>query len=402
MGHIHIRRCTLALLLSLALLTALCACGSIGGAAAPGDNASAPESAPSAPTDFSGPASASDLAPVASPGKSPVRASLATDTILSQYAAYDQYTQPGTENPARIIFTTAETVTDFQFLAVTVDPASIPISGSDMPNSDSDMPSKADQDAITQQAASPSPDIGAQPDTGLRYVLGGTFYSMDELTPARPLVVGMDFAGMMPPYVSYEGVTLPPYRGISFVDAAGVTRYFSLTQNGQDGSIVLTELMKISPDRVPAIASPIPSFPASATDLAPAATTADCPVSVAYATDAMLSQYADYGQFGDTGFDNPVKLIFTATEVMPRFEFFRMSLNPNADGALQYTIDAWTSGTNTLAPDHPVVIETGFAGDAVPCRGVAVGDSNGVMRYFALEQSGLDGSLVLNELVPAS
>lgn len=54
-------------------------------------------------------------------------------------------------------------------------------------------------------------------------------YTLDSLTPECPLVVGMTFYGTIPTY------------GISYVDASGKTRRFTVELSGKDGSVLLCE-----------------------------------------------------------------------------------------------------------------------------------------------------------------
>ncbi len=54
-------------------------------------------------------------------------------------------------------------------------------------------------------------------------------YSRPVLAPGRPLEVVLTFFGTIPAY------------GISYVDSAGKTRFFSLDMSGRDGSVLLTE-----------------------------------------------------------------------------------------------------------------------------------------------------------------
>jgi hypothetical protein len=55
-------------------------------------------------------------------------------------------------------------------------------------------------------------------------------YSLDALLPEKPLVV------------TWMEIGSVPHRGISFLDENNVTRYFSLSVSGEDGSTVLAEL----------------------------------------------------------------------------------------------------------------------------------------------------------------
>lgn len=60
-----------------------------------------------------------------------------------------------------------------------------------------------------------------------------TLYSVDELLPKKPLVVGTVFQGAF------------PTRAISFVDENNTTRYYSLEMSGKDGSLFLLELVPL-------------------------------------------------------------------------------------------------------------------------------------------------------------
>ena len=56
-------------------------------------------------------------------------------------------------------------------------------------------------------------------------------YTMDYLTPERPFAV------------QWVDVGVIPHRGVSFVDDKGVTRYFSMSYSGYDGSFLLNEFI---------------------------------------------------------------------------------------------------------------------------------------------------------------
>lgn len=58
-------------------------------------------------------------------------------------------------------------------------------------------------------------------------------YSQPELTPERPLEAGLVFLGDI------------PNNGISFTDADGNVKYFSVDMSGMDGSLVLWEITVI-------------------------------------------------------------------------------------------------------------------------------------------------------------
>ena len=57
-------------------------------------------------------------------------------------------------------------------------------------------------------------------------------YTQDALTPERPLFVQTSFPGDM------------PTNGISYLDDDGTTRYFSVSESGFDGSLILSEFAR--------------------------------------------------------------------------------------------------------------------------------------------------------------
>lgn len=67
------------------------------------------------------------------------------------------------------------------------------------------------------------------------FYVADELYSQDELSPERPLVIGMAFAGAIPD------------RGISFVDETGAIRYYSISMSGENGSLLLIEISEPIP-----------------------------------------------------------------------------------------------------------------------------------------------------------
>ena len=56
-------------------------------------------------------------------------------------------------------------------------------------------------------------------------------YTLDELSPNRPLLLNMTFYGLL------------PYYGVSYVDDSGETISYSINMSGEDGSVILTEFL---------------------------------------------------------------------------------------------------------------------------------------------------------------
>ena len=136
----------------------------------------------------------------------------------------------------------------------------------------------------------------------------------------------------------------------------------------------------------------------------PNATPAAVPVSVAYATDELLGQYASYASFDEAGAADSsgfARVIFTTTAAVKNFKYLEISF-ADAGTATDISLSSAKTKTlysaKTLSPETPVVIGTIFAGDAAPYRGISFTDANNKTRVFYLAQSGQDGTPLLLEL----
>lgn len=114
----------------------------------------------------------------------------ASDDLLANTNSYDKVIIDLSEAQTKIVFTTDNTVKDFKYLEVLL------------------------TDCV---------------DDTCYFDIVEELYSMSELRPERPLVIGMEFIGSI------------PNRGISFIDETGIRRYFSINQSGKDGSVFLLE-----------------------------------------------------------------------------------------------------------------------------------------------------------------
>ncbi len=120
----------------------------------------------------------------------------ASDDFLAQTGTYDEVIIDASDPLAKVVFTANITVKDFKYLEILL------------------------TDCVGDKC---SFDIVEE------------LYSINELRPERPLVIGMEFVGSI------------PNRGISFVDETGTTRYFSINQSGKDGSVFLLEFEQTQP-----------------------------------------------------------------------------------------------------------------------------------------------------------
>ena len=114
-----------------------------------------------------------------------------SDELLNKYDSYYEYVEPEDSSyQVKVVFTTNVAVKDFNLLE--------------------------------------GGFIGGE-DNSFSFKVSNVLYSIDELLPEKPLVIGTVFHGNF------------PTRGISFVDESNTMRYFTLGMSGKDGSLVLLE-----------------------------------------------------------------------------------------------------------------------------------------------------------------
>ena len=112
------------------------------------------------------------------------------EDVLQDFSDYDTFAVEGAEPPVQIVFSSETGARDFKVLALTL----------------------ADVDAAGEMTFSTE-----------------ELYTLDVLTPERPLVVETAFYGSI------------PNNGISYVDERGNTRCFAVEMSGADGSLILWE-----------------------------------------------------------------------------------------------------------------------------------------------------------------
>ena len=178
-----------ALALCLCLLLSACAprtqtSHSGGSAAQPPEGGSSSQTEPQAP-------SGSGEEGPEEPGELPVEGDYAPEELLEQEGSYDYFEADGGEWQVKLVFTARERVTDLKYVTL-------------------------DLDYYDESGA-------------LSYGVGETLYTQAELTPERPLVVGMVFYGDV------------ASRGLTFVDGQGEFHCVSIGMSGEDGSILLVE-----------------------------------------------------------------------------------------------------------------------------------------------------------------
>lgn len=96
------------------------------------------------------------------------------------------------------------------------------------------------------------------------------------------------------------------------------------------------------------------------------------------------------------------RLLFTADSAVEYFTLLELTLEDAAeDGIMEFTDYPAVLNTplDTLSPEQPVVVQL-VLGENIPNYGIAYVDTHGDMRRFALECSGMDGSILLQETDP--
>ena len=145
-----------------------------------------PEPDPAAPVTDPG-------APVSDPEAEAAHVSvaIASPELLGGFADYEEFSEfaQSGEEPQKLIFTTDAPVKDFKFFT-------------------------ADFDEV---------------DENIVFKVGEELFAAEKFTPESPVVI------------AWMDIGLIPNRGISYVDADGTTKYFTITQSGNDGSILLIE-----------------------------------------------------------------------------------------------------------------------------------------------------------------
>ena len=122
-----------------------------------------------------------------------VRARWADENALSAFPAYDEYAAYSGEYEADILFVTERTLRNFKVLSISLEDVS---------------------------------------DDGTAVFAVTELFEENPLTAERPLMVRTSFPGDM------------PTNGISYTDGNGETRYFSVSESGFDGSLVLNEIQR--------------------------------------------------------------------------------------------------------------------------------------------------------------
>ena len=124
-------------------------------------------------------------------------------------------------------------------------------------------------------------------------------------------------------------------------------------------------------------------------------------ISVEIASPELLGEYTTYEEFSEfeESEEEPQKIIFTTDAAVRDFKFITVEFE-EADESIVFNAGEELFAATQFSPESPVVIAWTEVG-LIPYRGISYVDAEGNTRYFTITQSGKDGSILINEFVPA-
>ncbi|MBR4212000.1 MAG: hypothetical protein IKR84_06410 [Oscillibacter sp.] len=106
--------------------------------------------------------------------------------------------------------------------------------------------------------------------------------------------------------------------------------------------------------------------------------------------------WTDCDEFTAYSGDFEVGIVFSASRTLRDFKVLSVSLEDvDEDGTPVFSVlELYTQ--DALTPERPLLVHTSFPGD-MPTNGISYLDGDGTTRYFSVNESGFDGSLILSE-----
>lgn len=121
-------------------------------------------------------------------------------------------------------------------------------------------------------------------------------------------------------------------------------------------------------------------------------------IGVDYADDEALAAYDLVQEYVDSDSEYQEKVIFTTDTPVTDFKFLQISyVDIDENGDTLFSVDRELYTAEELSPQSPVVIYMEFAG-LIPTRGISYVDGDGTVKYYAVQMSGKDGSLLLIDI----
>ncbi|MDO4270786.1 MAG: hypothetical protein Q4C72_07680 [Eubacteriales bacterium] len=120
-------------------------------------------------------------------------------------------------------------------------------------------------------------------------------------------------------------------------------------------------------------------------------------VSAIYADEAFFSDHDAFDEFSEDDSEYSVKVAFTTDAAVEDFKFLRLGfVDADETGKFQFEIAEELYTLEELSPQCPLVVDVTLEG-IVPDRGISYVDQDGAVKYYALQMSGKDDSLLLTE-----
>ena len=115
----------------------------------------------------------------------------------------------------------------------------------------------------------------------------------------------------------------------------------------------------------------------------------------------VLTDLSDYEQF-ILGMDEALPLVYFSTEsTVEDFKVLSLTFESIDDnGNVKFAVEE-TSHHGILTPETPLFVRMELMG-TIPNNGISYVDANGATRYFTVDVSGYDGSLLMTEFTPQS
>jgi hypothetical protein len=143
----------------------------------------------------------------------------------------------------------------------------------------------------------------------------------------------------------------------------------------------------------PYAATTQPEPPATAAQAEPPAELLPPNVQIGYVTDEILNKYFSFHEYNSSGGGDTL-VIWTDVAVR-EFEFIAISFD-SADNEFSLFPEQVLYSVSELTPEKPFLAKASIS-SSIPSSGVSYYDEKNIKRYFAISESGMDGSLSLAE-----
>lgn len=116
--------------------------------------------------------------------------------------------------------------------------------------------------------------------------------------------------------------------------------------------------------------------------------------------DDVLSEIPDYNEYTAPDSVPESRVVFIAQKVINDFKILNIEfLEASEDGEIIFNTKE-VYKPESLTPDKPLLANFSFFG-TIPNNGISYVDEDGNTQYYTINVSGKDGSLVIDEFIPA-